>query len=287
MPEVCAEELFAAGITTSIGCLGTDVTTRHLTTLLAKTRQLEADGLSAYMLTGGFTVPPKTITGSVGDDVIVVDKVIGVGEVAISDRRACDPTLAELARVATQAYRGGCISGKAGRTLFHLGDGKRRLQVVGDLLDQHDVEPSSLVVDHVNRSSGHIQDAVQLARRGVHVCMDTVDGDLPRWLGAYRDNGGPADKLSVCSDAHTAGGDVAKLPQALSRSVREGFPLSEVLAAFTSNTADAWKLGHKGRIAPGQDADLVFLDAGSLCISHVIARGELHRPRAMNEVYSA
>jgi beta-aspartyl-dipeptidase (metallo-type) len=272
-PEVRAEELLACGVTTCIGCLGTDVSTRHLTSLLAKTHQLGEQGLSAYMLTGGFTVPPKTITGAIDDDLVIVDEVIGVGEVAISDSRACDPSLRELARLITQCHRGGSLTGKSGVTLFHVGDGKRRLQLLNDLLDQHDVAPSSLVADHVNRTPEHVQEAIQLARRGVRVCMDTVDGELPRWLRMYRAGGGALDKVSVCSDAQTAAGDIGNFFSGFLESVRGGFGLEEVLAVFTANTADAWQLRGKGRIAVGCDADLLFLDATSLHIERVLARG--------------
>jgi beta-aspartyl-dipeptidase (metallo-type) len=273
--EVTADELLACGITTSIGCLGTDVTTRHLTTLLAKTRQLDEAGVSAFMLTGGFTVPPKTITGSVEDDMVIVDKIIGVGEVAISDTRACDPTLVELARLITQAQRGASLAGKSGTVLFHVGDGKQRLQVLNELLDQHDVAPTAMIADHVNRSPEHVQQAVHLARRGVRVCMDTVDEDLPRWIRLYRAAGGSMSKLNICSDAHTAGGDVTKLVRGLFESVGDGMLLDEVLPAFTTNTADVWHLQHKGRLATGCDADLLLVDAQSLRIEGVFARGQL------------
>jgi beta-aspartyl-dipeptidase (metallo-type) len=200
------------------------------------------------MLTGGFTMPPRTITGSVEDDLRIVDKVIGVGEIAISDRRACDPCLVDLARLVTQARRGASLSVKSGVTLFHVGDGKRRLQPREALLDQHDIAPSSIVADHVNRTPEHVEEAVRLARRGAHVCMDTVDGPFPEWIQHYRATGGPADKLSVCSDAHTAGGDVANFAAALFDSARDGTLLDELLLAFTANTADVWQLPRKGRV---------------------------------------
>src|SRR5689334_23705184 len=91
--EVPLSQLLKNGITTAIGCLGTDTTTRHLSSLLGKVRQLEADGLTAYMYTGGFQVPPPTLTGSVMDDLVLIDKIIGVGEIAISDTRSVAPTL--------------------------------------------------------------------------------------------------------------------------------------------------------------------------------------------------
>src|SRR4051794_16002988 len=67
-PPLQAPDLALAGITTAVGCLGTDTATRHLTALLAKTRELRAAGLTAFMYTGGFPVPPPTITGSIADD---------------------------------------------------------------------------------------------------------------------------------------------------------------------------------------------------------------------------
>ena len=58
--------------------------------------------------------------------------------------------------------------------------------------------------------------------------------------------------------------------------VRAGIPLEEILPAFTASTADVWRLAHKGRIGPGCDADLVFVDPASMCIEKVIARGRVY-----------
>src|SRR3712207_6948935 len=40
---------------------------------------------------------------SVRDDLIIVDKVVGAGEIAISDRRSSQPTLEEIARLVAEA----------------------------------------------------------------------------------------------------------------------------------------------------------------------------------------
>src|SRR5215204_4355536 len=84
-PEVHAHDLVRAGITTVVGCLGTDTITRHPAALLGRVRQLASLGFNAYMFTGGFPVPPVTITDSVEHDVVLVPEVIGLGEVAIDD----------------------------------------------------------------------------------------------------------------------------------------------------------------------------------------------------------
>lgn len=61
-PEVRLSALVAAGITSVVGLLGTDGVTRHPESLLAKTRALEHEGISAWMLTGAYGLPSPTIT---------------------------------------------------------------------------------------------------------------------------------------------------------------------------------------------------------------------------------
>ena len=62
-PEVRLSRLTEAGVTTVIGLLGTDSVTRHPESLLAKTRALNEEGITAWMLTGAYHVPSPTITG--------------------------------------------------------------------------------------------------------------------------------------------------------------------------------------------------------------------------------
>ena len=135
MPEIRIEDILRAGITTVVGILGTDGSTRHLTSLLAKARGLEEQGITTYIYTGNFQVPPPTFMGSVRDDMVVIDKVIGVGEIAIADFRSSKPTVEELARIVSDAVVGGTMSGKAGVAHFHTGAGKEMLGLLHSLLD--------------------------------------------------------------------------------------------------------------------------------------------------------
>ena len=120
-PEILVSDIVSAGVTTVVGCLGTDGVTRSHADLLAKARGLEADGISTYIYTGSYQVPARTLTGTVVDDVVLIDKVIGVGEVAISDRRSFQPTVEALAELVSHSHVGGLLSGKAGVTHFHVG----------------------------------------------------------------------------------------------------------------------------------------------------------------------
>src|SRR5699024_8722948 len=75
--EIQLSDLIKYGITSVAGLIGTDGTTRHLTSLLAKARGLEIEGISTYIYTGNYDVPTPTFTDNVKDDAILIDKVIG------------------------------------------------------------------------------------------------------------------------------------------------------------------------------------------------------------------
>jgi beta-aspartyl-dipeptidase (metallo-type) len=271
-PEIFPGELIRAGITSVVGCLGVDTTTRTMAGLLARAKALKEEGLNAFIYSGGYNVPPTTLTGSVREDIMFVEEVIGAGEVAISDLRATEPDVESLARLVTDAYVGGMLSRKAGITHFHVGDGKRRLEPLRRLLDDHDVEPAWLYPTHVERSRALMEEAVELTRRGVTIDIDTVEEDLAKWLAFYFDRGGDATRLTVSSDASISS------PLTLYSQVRDciingRFAIEKVLPVVTSNTARVLKLDGKGVLAEGKDADLLVIRQRSLDLKDVIACG--------------
>src|SRR3982751_4066206 len=98
-PEISATEIISAGITTVVGCLGVDTTMKTLAGLLAKVKGLKEEGLNAFMWSGGYDVPPTTITSDTRDDILFIEEVIGAGEIAISDERSTEPDFHELAHL--------------------------------------------------------------------------------------------------------------------------------------------------------------------------------------------
>ena len=52
IPELPLSSIIKAGVTTVVGLLGTDSFTRSVENLLAKTKSLKQEGISAYCLTG-------------------------------------------------------------------------------------------------------------------------------------------------------------------------------------------------------------------------------------------
>ena len=273
MPEVAAEQLIAAGATTVVGCLGTDTIMRHLTALFGKTQELRAHGLTALMYTGGFWVPPPTITGTITGDLALIEPVIGVGEIAIADTRSAEPPPAELARLVSAAITGGMLAGKAGVTHFHVGPGPRRLGLLRTLIDEHELPPRYVYPTHIGRSAELMDEAIAMAKGGSFVDVDTVEEDLECWLPYYLEHGGPPDRLTVSSDAHTPGGSPATWFGQIRGLLRAGrLPPATILACVTANPAAALELGRKGRLAAGQDADVLVFDA-DWELRHVVAGG--------------
>ncbi|HEX8423143.1 MAG TPA: amidohydrolase family protein [Pyrinomonadaceae bacterium] len=271
-PEVTASELARAGITTVVGCLGVDTTTKTLGGLLAKAKGLNEENLTAYVWTGGYNVPPTTLLRGVREDIICIAEVIGAGEVAISDERASAHEAPELAKLVKDAYVGGLLSRKCGVTHFHVGDGKSRLKLLRALIDDYEINPTLLYPTHVERDEALMREAVELAARGSYVDLDTVGQDLPRWLRFYLDNGGNPARLTVSSDA-SINSPLSLLNQIRACVLEHNHPLEQMLAHATTNTAAVLQLKHKGRLEIGCDADLLVLGKDSLELRDVFAGG--------------
>lgn len=287
-PEVQLSDLIQSGITSVAGLLGTDGTTRHLESLLAKARGLEIEGISTYIYTGNYDVPTPTITGSVKDDAILIDKVIGTAEIAISDSRSGQPSVHELAKIVGQTRVGGMLSGKAGITHFHTGPGKAYLSILHQLLDEYELPASNLHVTHVTRSKALFDDAIKLASRGAFVDI-TADEETFEWISYYKENNGDMSKLTISTDGNGSlpvfneEGELLGLGVASTRTMFEQLiktikagklTVEEALRLVTANTAEALKLENKGVIAEDRDADLLVLSKDTYEIEHVIAQGQ-------------
>ena len=285
-----------AGVTSVVGLLGTDDATRSTAELLSHVYALREQGLSAWGYCGGYHVPPATLTGSVRSDIALIEPLIGIGELAISDHRSSQPTLDELLRLASEAHVAGLMSGKAGIVHLHLGEGKRGLDLVRQALDTSELPPRVFQPTHINRNKALFEEALELAKRGCHVDITAfpVEEGEDAWpadeaLVRYLDSGAPPQRVSISSDAggclpcfdgegRVCGMDVGhsgSMLDTLNALLARGLPLERALPAFTSNVAALLRLAGKGRVEAGFDADLVVLDADGRA-SLVLARGEVH-----------
>ena len=296
VPPVALSRLTGGGVTTAIGVLGTDDLVRGTAELVTVARGLIEEGLSAWCYTGGYHVPPVTATGSVRSDLVLIDLILGVGELAVSDHRSSQPTLEELLRVAADAHVGGLMSGKAGIVHLHIGDGPRGLEPVRDAIDQSELPAAVFNPTHVNRRKALFDEALALSERGctIDITAFPVGDGEDAWpageaLVRYLDAGLTPERVTVSSDGggclpvfdgegRVASMDVGQ-PAAMAATLRglleSGQPLERVLPAFTANPARLLRLARKGRLVPGADADLVVLDKSG-AVSDVMARGRWH-----------
>jgi beta-aspartyl-dipeptidase (metallo-type) len=273
-PEVRIDELITAGITTVVGCIGVDATTRTMPALLAKAKGLNHYGITARIYSGGYAVPPATLTGSIRTDIMFIEEVIGAGEIAISDRRSTEPSTSELSRLVRDAYAGGLLSGKAGVTHFHLGDEPPGIAPLRALLDECHIDPAILYPTHLERNPRLMNEGIELTRRGVTIDLDVVERDLPQMVRQFIDGDGDFEHLTASSDASIT--SCGALLDQVRDCVRElKMPLERVLPLVTTNTARVLKLSSKGRIAQGADADLLVMNARSLEPVAVIASGRV------------
>ncbi len=297
-PEIRVEDIVASGVTSLIGCLGTDSVTRHMTSLLAKARALEMEGISTWIYAGSYEVPVKTITGSVRGDLVLVDKVIGVGEVAVSDHRSSQPTFEEFARLAAECRVGGMLGGKAGVLHVHLGNGERRLQYFFRLVRETEIPATQVIGTHINRNRPLFEEGLEWVKAGGAIDL-TVGPDpdpacdpevgLEEAVGRFLERGLPPERLMVSSDSNgslpvfDAAGKLVRLTIATQSDLFRKFRdlvAKKVLAVdaaarlFATNPADFYKLPGKGRLAEGHDADLILLD-DDLRLTDVMASGRL------------
>jgi beta-aspartyl-dipeptidase (metallo-type) len=285
------------GVTSVVGVLGTDDVTRSTAELVVTARGLIDEGISAWCHTGGYHLPPVTLTGTVRGDIVHIDRVIGVGEVAISDHRSSQPTLDELLRLGADAHVAGLMTGKAGIVHLHVGDGARGLSMVRDALANSELPARTFQPTHINRNRRLFDEAMQLSR-DAGVMMDItdfpVDADEDAWSAAdaldrWWSHGAPDDRVTVSSDGggclpefdedgrvvRMGVGDSRALSATVAELMRRGHALERVLPPFTSTVARYLRLTGKGTIAAGSDADLVVLDAAG-AVRDVMARGAWH-----------
>jgi beta-aspartyl-dipeptidase (metallo-type) len=284
-----------AGVTTVVGCLGTDDVSRRPETLLAKAMQLEEEGISTYIYCGSYQFPPATITGSVRKDIALIPKVIGVGEIAVSDHRSSQPTFEELCKAAAEARVGGMIGGEAGLVHLHMGSGKRMLDLVIRIVKETEIPIVQFLPTHLTRTPALLEQSIQFAKMGGNIDF-TVRGRELHWpmttkeaIQKALDEGVSIDQMTLSSDSNgsmpifdetgklikLAVGDIQNLYLEWKELVTGGFPLEGMLRLVTSNPAK--RIGvyqTKGSIEEGKDADLLILNR-ELEIETVLAKGQV------------
>ncbi len=290
-PEINLSELISCGTTTVVGLLGTDGATKSLKSLYAKTKALDNEGITAYMLTSYFGLPPITLMGSVLEDMLFIDKVIGC-KVAISDERSSFPTAKELLAILKDVHVGGLTSGKKGIMHVHLGALKTNMQLLLDLVEQYDFPIKNISPTHVGRTAPLFEQAIRFAKLGGMIDISTggtkFDEPYRQVLYALK-KGVPIENMTFSSDGNAGLGvnddagnliGFKKAPIDLNlmqvqKLVKDAnMPIGQAIQLVTAGPARNLSLKQKGKVFAGGDADLCLFDS-NFNLTDVIARGRV------------
>ena len=292
IPELMFSDIITAGITTLVGVLGVDSVTRSISNLLAKANALQLEGVNTYIYTGSYAVPTATLTGRVVSDIVLIDKVIGVGEIAISDHRSSHPSSQALKELASEARVGGMLGTKAGIMHLHIGDGKEGLNPLFKITDESDFPLDMFVPTHLNRNKPLFEQAVEYCRRGGNIDITAgetseIGYSVPDAIGVLIERGTNLEKVTVSSDGNgsiparngqdTSVGRVSQLFEDIRACVLDkNFDIGVVLKTVTSNVAKVLKLyPKKGSLSEGSDADILILDKDNFNIDTLMVGGEI------------
>ena len=284
VPEIAFSDIVKAGVTTLVGVLGTDGVTRDVETLLAKTKALNEEGVTARCLTSAYNYPPVTLTGSVMRDIVFLSEVLGC-KLAVSDHRACHPTRDEIIRLVSEIRMAGLIGGKPGVLHIHVGIDPVGIEPLMDIVRTTDIPVFHFRPTHMTR---HIEQAVPFNKMGGYADFTAHDSLAPVLYG-YRDRLDPS-LVTISSDSngsmpkwdaaheHVIGmgvGQMTSLLKTLRQLVTEGFALEQALPFFTENVAKGLLMyPRKGAVRPGSDADLLLLRE-DLTADTLVAKGQI------------
>lgn len=284
LPEIDFKDIIVAGVTTVAGLLGTDNQTKELKALLAKARALQLQGLTTFIYSGSYTLPAVTLTGSVASDLVLIDKVIGVGEVAISDHRSSQPDIKDILHLASQTHVGGLVSGKAGVVHIHLGDGKDGLGLLNQVVENSDLPKSMFVPTHVNRNQRLFEQAIEYCRAGGYIDLTAGEEEgiaVPDAIAQLLSAGVDLSRVTVSSDANgsSPSGQLATINRLYSDIIDciklKNISIDTAFGLVTENVAKALKLyPQKGLIEPNCDADIIITNE-KFEIIMVFSRGKL------------
>lgn len=283
-PELLLSDAVKAGVTTLVGLLGTDGVTRTMEALIAKTKSLNNEGITAFCLTSAYQYPPVTLTGSVMRDIVYINEVLGC-KLAISDHRGSHPTREEIIRLVSDVRMAGLLSGKPGVLHIHTGAAPEGIEPIMEIVRTTDIPPRHFRPTHLGKN---LDQAIAFTRMGGYSDITTKE-DTPAMIHRILEEA-VVERITMSSDSngsmpkwdskreHIVGMGVGKMTN-LYRTVRrmaaeENVPLETVLPLITSNVARALDLyPKKGAVQAGSDADLVLLDQ-DLSINGVIAKGQ-------------
>lgn len=208
-PEMWLSMNIANGVTTAVGLLGTDALTRTVENLYAKTQAFNAEGITAFMLTGSYWLPSPTIAGTVGRDMIYIGPVIGV-KLAMADQRGPHFNAKDLATLASDVRVAALVADKPGIITVHVGVNPDGLDLIFEVIEKHAIRADMFIPTHINRKKSKARDqALELAKCGAVIdatCVNKMPEEADNHVSAadfacLADENKLFDQVSFSSDA--------------------------------------------------------------------------------------
>lgn len=298
-PEIQLSTITKSGITTVVGCIGTDGICRDMRGLVAKVKALKEEGITAYCLTGSYEVPVNTMTDSIKGDIMLVEEIIGVGEIALSDNRSSQPRVDQFINLVAQARVGGLLSNKSGIVNIHLGYGGRRIDYLFEMLDKSEIPASQLLPTHMSITSELLEAGIEWTKKGGYIdlttsynehCLGETEVIASKALKYALEKGVPIDQITFTSDGNGSlplfnkhgrlkGLEICSVKslygEVKKAILEEKIRIEDAIKVITSNVAHILKLKNKGKIERDRDADIVIVDENNLNIDKVIAMGKI------------
>jgi beta-aspartyl-dipeptidase (metallo-type) len=292
VPEITLSKIVESGITTVVGLLGTDGSTRSVENVVAKAKALKEEGISVYALTGSYGYPSVNLSGSVKKDICFIDEILGC-KLAISDHRCPNISIENLSLLASDVRIGGMMSGKAGILTLHLGDSPEGINPILEVLEKTELPVTTMRPTHVNRKAKLLDQSFEYAKMGGYIDLTCgLNEELRPSVSVLKsmENGVPQENITISSDGNGSApvfddrgnmvkigvGSVKSLYEEFKEMVSEhGMEVEDALIYFTSNVAKGLSLyPKKGSIAAGSDADLLIID-DDLNIDCLVCRGKV------------
>lgn len=283
-----ASDLVGGSSTTVVGMLGFDSSTRTMRGLLADIKALRACGVGAYALVGSTRAHPvPTLTGSLADDIVFIDEIIGAGEISLSELGyefdSFGSGMQYVATVASEAILAGRVSGTAGYVCLqvppHAGEA---LSGLFDLVDRTGIPPRQLLPSHVNQSPIYLEQAKRWLDiggfvdvgtgyrpdRGFRRALDSAEAVLQLLDHKSTD---VEHRVMLSSDGNGVVPDSDGTPRYMEPGTlhevwvklitQYDVEMSQALRMVTINPADYVGLSDRGRLVPHARADFVVLDS--------------------------
>jgi beta-aspartyl-dipeptidase (metallo-type) len=286
-PELMLSELVTCGTTSLVGVLGTDSVTRSVQALLAKVRALTQEGVSAWMHTSNYALPPSLLTGSIRTDLFYLPEVLGM-KIAMGDHRSSYPTMDEFMRIISDIRVGGMIAGKTGFLIVHLGNLPQAFEMFDEAMDRG-IPIKHIRPTHCGRTSQVFENALMFARKGGIIDITSGGSSFAtpaKTVQMAMDEGINPANIVMSTDGHGScprfndKGDMVGLSTgSVSSNLREfrsllsmGVKPEQALPVITSNVATALGLADRGFVKTGGSADLCMFDTG-FNLKHVMAQG--------------